>query len=68
MRLKALDVLDGEGAVRVHGGGFGGTIQAFVPVRRLSEFRAEIDQRLGEKSCYVMRIRKYGGGRIDLNI
>ena len=46
-------LLAGEGACRIHGGGFGGTVQAFVPADRLSWFRAEVDRHLGEGSCQV---------------
>lgn len=54
-------VLDGCGAWRVHGGGFGGTTQNFVPMDKLPEFRAMIEQVFGEGSCHVLRIRPCGG-------
>ncbi|MBQ9002786.1 MAG: galactokinase [Eggerthellaceae bacterium] len=44
-------LLEGEGAVRIHGGGFGGTVQAFVPRDRLGHFTRCIDGHLGEGSC-----------------
>ena len=40
-------ILDGRGAVRIHGGGFGGTIQAFVPVDLADEFMSKMDAWLG---------------------
>lgn len=54
-------LLEGTGAVRVHGGGFAGTIQAFVPEERLSAFRRGIDTVFGEGHCHVLRIRSVGG-------
>ena len=53
--------LDGTGAYRVHGGGFAGTCQAFVPVEKLETFRAGIDGVLGEGACHVLSIRPQGG-------
>ena len=57
--------LCGEGACRVHGGGFAGTIQAFVPLDRLNKFKQEIETYLGEGSCHVLEIRSQGGIRIE---
>jgi galactokinase len=54
-------ILAGEGASRVHGGGFGGTIQAFVPNWLLEKYRTEINKALGENSCHVIFVRPYGG-------
>ena len=56
---KAL--LDGAGAIRVHGGGFAGTIQAFVPDELLSEFKSGMERLLGAGACHVLRIRPQGG-------
>ena len=53
--------LKGRGASRVHGGGFAGTVQAFVPFDLLEEFRAGIDAVLGEGACHVLSIRPQGG-------
>jgi len=53
--------LDGKGAYRVHGGGFAGTVQAFVPFEILESFRAGIDAVLGEGACHVLSIRPQGG-------
>ena len=55
------ELLDGVGAFRVHGGGFAGTCQAFVPQDRISEFTTRMDQLLGEGSCHVLNIRSVGG-------
>ncbi len=57
--------LDGRGAFRVHGGGFAGTVQAFVPLDMLETFRAGIDAALGEGACHVLRIRPQGGVEIQ---
>lgn len=54
-------VLCGEGACRVHGGGFAGTIQAFVPKTKSPEYKAALDSIFGEGSCRCMRIRPVGG-------
>ncbi len=55
-------LLDGKkGACRVHGGGFAGTIQAFVPVEALDEFKSAMEAALGEGSCHVLSIRAEGG-------
>lgn len=53
--------LQREGACRVHGGGFAGTIQAFVPEERSAEYKAALDSVFGEGSCRLMRIRPVGG-------
>ncbi len=54
-------LLQGRGAVRVHGGGFAGTIQAFVPLELLDGFKAGMEAVLGEGSCQVLSIRPQGG-------
>ena len=53
--------LAGRGARRVHGGGFAGTIQAFVPLDMVDEFRSGMDSVLGEGACRVTYIRPIGG-------
>ena len=53
--------LQGRGACRVHGGGFAGTVQAFVPQDMLEKFRSQIDSALGEGACHVLSIRPQGG-------
>ena len=54
-------LLCGHGAVRVHGGGFAGTIQAFVPNDMLDAFKQEMEKVLGIDSCHVLSIRSEGG-------
>ena len=49
--------LNGKGAVRVHGGGFAGTAQAFVPVEMLADFKKNMEAILGEGRCHVLSIR-----------
>lgn len=58
------DLLKGKGAWRVHGGGFAGTIQAFVPDNMLSQYKALMNGIFGEGSCYVLSIRPFGGVKI----
>lgn len=57
-------ILQGKGAYRVHGGGFAGTVQAFVPLYMLEEFKTNIERVLGADSCHVLRIRNEGGVRL----
>lgn len=57
-------LLDGEGAHRVHGGGFAGTVQAFVPNRILDKFKAGVEAVFGEGSCYVLNVRSVGGTEV----
>ena len=57
-------LLANKGAYRVHGGGFAGTVQAFVPVDLLPKFKAEIENVLGEGKCHVLSIRSEGGIRV----
>lgn len=59
-------VLEGKGAYRVHGGGFAGTIQAYVPKELLEDYRAVIEGVFGKGSCYVLSIRAVGGTKIEL--
>lgn len=54
-------LLKGRGAVRVHGGGFAGTIQAFVPMDMVEEFRSGMEAVLGKDRCHVLTIRPVGG-------
>ena len=53
--------LKSRGARRVHGGGFAGTIQAYVPLDLVEEFREGMDSVLGEGACRVTYIRPVGG-------
>ena len=54
-------LLNGKGACRVHGGGFAGTIQAFVPSKDVTSFKESVENVLGEGSCHIMKIRHEGG-------
>ena len=58
--------LNGRGAYRVHGGGFAGTVQAFVPYDILDSFVAGIDGALGEGACHVLSIRPQGGVKAEV--
>jgi len=58
--------LNGRGAYRVHGGGFAGTVQAFVPMDILEGFVAGIDAVLGEGACHVLSIRPQGGVEMEV--
>ena len=57
-------LLHGRGACRVHGGGFAGTIQAYVPLDMLEEFKTEMERVLGAGRCHVLTIRPVGGVRL----
>ena len=57
-------ILKNKGAYRVHGGGFAGTIQAFVPNDMVSDYKKEMEYYFGEGCCYVLKIRKYGGMKV----
>ena len=59
------ELLGGRGAIRVHGGGFAGTVQAFVPEDLLAGFRDGIEAVFGEGKCHILRIRPVGGTAID---
>ncbi len=54
-------LLKGDGAVRVHGGGFAGTVQAYVPQDQVKEFQAGMEAVLGKGCCHVLRVRPVGG-------
>ena len=54
-------LLKGKGAWRVHGGGFAGTVQAFVPVDMLDDFCEKIGAVFSKGSCHVLSIRPFGG-------
>ena len=58
-------LLQGRGAYRVHGGGFAGTVQAFVPMDMLDAFKSGIERVLGEGKCHVLSIRPQGGIRVE---
>lgn len=58
---RGRELLGGEGAIRVHGGGFAGTIQAFVPDEKLEQFQSGMEKLLGKGMCRILRIRPQGG-------
>lgn len=57
-------ILENNGVSRVHGGGFAGTIQAFVKNSFVPEYKQFIENILGEGACHVLKIRKYGGIKV----
>ena len=59
-------LLAGKGAWRVHGGGFAGTIQAFVPKAFLAEYREKMEAVFGEGTCHVLSIRSAGGVKVEI--
>ncbi len=59
-------VLKGSGAWRVHGGGFGGTIQAFVPQEKLAEYVKTLEHVYGEGTCHKLFIRNKGSVKLEL--
>lgn len=61
-------VLNGRGAWRLQGGGFAGTIQAFVPYDLLDTYKATIDACFGEGSCHVLNIRNYGAVPVTVDM
>ena len=56
-------LLQGRGTYRVHGGGFDGTVQAFVPLDMVDSFKEGMERVLGEENCHVLSIRSEGGIR-----
>ena len=58
------ELLGDRGAYRVHGGGFAGTVQAFVPNDMLNEFKTKIEAVLGNGACHVLSIRPVGGTEV----
>lgn len=57
-------VLGGRGGFRVHGGGFAGTMQAFVPTDLLGAYKESMENVFGAGSCKVLSVRKQGGVRV----
>ena len=57
-------VLKGNGVSRVHGGGFAGTIQAFVKNEAVAGYKEIMDKTFGEGACSVLKVRKYGGMKV----
>ena len=57
-------ILGDHGVARVHGGGFAGTIQAFVENDFVVEYKSQIEKLFGEGSCHVLKVRKLGGCKV----
>lgn len=57
-------ILGENGVCRVHGGGFAGTIQAFVKDTAVADYTAQMNAIFGEGACSVLKIRKYGGMKV----
>ena len=66
LALCISEIVLGEdgGVARVHGGGFAGTIQAFVKNEKVDEYKAALNKVFGEGSCEVLKIRKRGGMQV----
>ena len=58
------DFLGDNGVCRVHGGGFAGTIEAFVKNEAVAEYQKKMDKVFGQGACSVLKIRKYGGMKV----
>lgn len=61
-------VLADRGAWRLQGGGFAGTIQAFVPKDLLEQYRATLEGVFGKGSCYVLNVRNYGAIQVTQDL
>ncbi len=59
-------VLNGRGAWRVHGGGFAGTIQAFVSNELVDKYVETLETAYGKGKCHKLFIRKYGSIKVEL--
>lgn len=57
-------ILKGKGGWRVHGGGFAGTVQAFLPKEMIAAFTAKMESIFGRGCCYILNIRSQGGIRV----
>ena len=53
-----------KGACRVHGGGFAGTIQAYIPTEILSRYSSEMNSVFGEGACIPLKVRAQGSTKI----
>lgn len=60
-------ILNGKGAVRIHGGGFAGTIQAIVPRMEVERYKSEMKALFGGGCCYVLHFRRTGGIQLKTN-
>lgn len=59
-------LLQGRGACRVHGGGFAGTMQAYVPLDLLDSWRTGMEKVFGPGSCHVLSVRDVGGVEVEV--
>ena len=57
-------LLKEQGVCRIHGGGFAGTIQAFVKNSAVAEYKVAIEKVFGADSCHVLKVRPFGGIRM----
>lgn len=57
-------IIGRNGVCRVHGGGFAGTIQAFVKDEFVTAYKTEIERVFGKGSCHVLKVCKYGGKKV----
>ena len=57
-------ILGSDGVCRVHGGGFAGTIQAFVKNDAVEKYQKNMEHLFGAGSCNVLKIRKFGGMKV----
>lgn len=62
--IKTSVLKDGAGVCRVHGGGFAGTIQAFVKNEFVAKYMTQMNQIFGQDACSVLKIRKFGGIKV----
>lgn len=56
--------LKDNGVCRVHGGGFAGTMQAFVKKEAVDDYKCVVETIFGKDACHVLKIRPYGGIRV----
>lgn len=57
-------ILGKDGAIRVHGGGFAGTIQGFVPEAKVKQYVSAMNGLFGNDACYTLSVRSLGGTEI----
>lgn len=62
----AESLLQGRGACRVHGGGFAGTMQAYVPLDMLDAYREGMEKVFGEGACHILSVRDVGGVEVEV--
>ena len=65
--MAAEHLLNGHGVCRIHGGGFGGTIQVFIEQQEAEQFVAQMEQITGKNSCHLLSIRPCGGFELTEN-